>query len=318
MRWTHVACSVLSVAAVSIPVSAMAQTDILYLSRSSQVAYFEQDVDPFAVPPFQEPITFSVADTDATQGFDTFNSLLVYPPGGTPFSETSAGQFSRLFADAIEFSGQAFANEDPTDNLFGVYTAGAKSEMTVVFDILDEVDFTLTGQAFDAASANGLGTTSLTLTGPGVNINTTQGPIDFAGTFVPGRYTFDAFIESRGVYDDAASGLERTPGRNVGFDALLLLSAISNGIVGDYDGSGQVEQGDLNLVLNNWGEARGDWTNADGFATANVDQEELNRVLNNWGTGVAPTFTGVNVPEPAMAFGVAGWAMLLKRKKPTD
>ncbi len=71
-------------------------------------------------------------------------------------------------------------------------------------------------------------------------------------------------------------------------------------LAGDYNGNGSVEQGDLDLVLNNWGGLRGEWDNASGFATSNVDQEELDRVLNHWGGSVAPTFSGVNVPEPAL------------------
>ncbi|MEM8781304.1 MAG: hypothetical protein AAGE65_00485 [Planctomycetota bacterium] len=74
------------------------------------------------------------------------------------------------------------------------------------------------------------------------------------------------------------------------------------GLLGDFNGSGRVEQGDLNLVLNNWGSDRGDWANADGFASVQVDQEELNAVLNNWGAAAAPSFTAnPGVPEPGVA-----------------
>ncbi|MEM8494929.1 MAG: hypothetical protein AAF663_06035 [Planctomycetota bacterium] len=75
------------------------------------------------------------------------------------------------------------------------------------------------------------------------------------------------------------------------------------GLTGDYDDDNQVAQGDLNFVLNNWGNTRGPWANADGFATPLVDQEELNRVLNNWGATGSPSFAGFDVPEPA-AFGL--------------
>ncbi|MEM7577541.1 MAG: choice-of-anchor tandem repeat NxxGxxAF-containing protein [Planctomycetota bacterium] len=80
----------------------------------------------------------------------------------------------------------------------------------------------------------------------------------------------------------------------------LWADALRIGVTGDYTGNGQVEQGDLNLVLNNWGGPRGAWSNADGLTTSTVDQEELNRVLNNWGDAAAPSFAanpGV-VPEP--------------------
>ncbi|MEM9752032.1 MAG: hypothetical protein AAF916_01455 [Planctomycetota bacterium] len=71
-------------------------------------------------------------------------------------------------------------------------------------------------------------------------------------------------------------------------------------LIGDYDGSGQVEQGDLNLVLQNWGVD----TAINGLPTAWVsdppdgliDQDELNRVLNNWGDSSAPALTAI--PEP--------------------
>ncbi|MEM1026797.1 MAG: hypothetical protein AAGJ38_01805 [Planctomycetota bacterium] len=80
---------------------------------------------------------------------------------------------------------------------------------------------------------------------------------------------------------------------------------------GDFNDSGTVEQGDLNLVLSNWGGPRGEWANADGFATPSVDQEELNRVLNNWGSGKSPDFRGVAVPEPAagLVLGVAAFVL---------
>ncbi|MEM7578116.1 MAG: hypothetical protein AAF328_11665 [Planctomycetota bacterium] len=95
-----------------------------------------------------------------------------------------------------------------------------------------------------------------------------------------------------------------------------LLAGAGQGVLGDYNDSGSVEQGDLNLVLNNWGGARGDWANADGFASTNVDQEELNRVLNNWGATAPPDFAGVAVPEPALAAAVLGFgAVSLRRRR---
>ncbi len=80
----------------------------------------------------------------------------------------------------------------------------------------------------------------------------------------------------------------------------LLLEVVAEvpSLAGDFNGSGNVEQGDLDLVLNNWGGLPGPWENADGFATAAVDQEELDRVLNNWGSASAPSLRGLSVPEP--------------------
>ncbi|MEM8783411.1 MAG: PEP-CTERM sorting domain-containing protein [Planctomycetota bacterium] len=105
-------------------------------------------------------------------------------------------------------------------------------------------------------------------------------------------------------------------------DAVLL---VTRGIVGDYNGSGQVEQGDLNLVLNNWGldtspEAAGvpaGWVN--DRPSGVIDQAELNGVLNNWGATGPPSLPGAAgnavVPEPAGAIGLGGAVGLLIRRR---
>ncbi|MEM7576760.1 MAG: SpoIID/LytB domain-containing protein [Planctomycetota bacterium] len=93
-------------------------------------------------------------------------------------------------------------------------------------------------------------------------------------------------------------------------------NALFVGIRGDYDGSGQVEQGDLNLVLNNWGSDEVPDTWRFGLPTGVVDQAELNAVLTNWGSSTAPSFSGFTVPEPTTAiaaFGLLGTA--LRRQK---
>ncbi|MEM9752290.1 MAG: PEP-CTERM sorting domain-containing protein [Planctomycetota bacterium] len=90
----------------------------------------------------------------------------------------------------------------------------------------------------------------------------------------------------------------------------------TSGIIGDYDNDGQVAQGDLNLVLNNWGAAR-TFEDPGGtvFATANVDQEELNGVLNNWGAQSAPSFAGSAVPEPATLAVLGGLGLMNLRRR---
>ncbi|MEM8782196.1 MAG: hypothetical protein AAGE65_04995 [Planctomycetota bacterium] len=94
------------------------------------------------------------------------------------------------------------------------------------------------------------------------------------------------------------------------------LLPLTAGLIGDFDGSGQVEQGDLNLVLNNWGQNRGDWANSAGLTTVSVDQEELNAVLNHWGDAAAPGFAGSTAPEPSVAvalLGGLGWGLCGRR-----
>ncbi|MEM7575957.1 MAG: choice-of-anchor tandem repeat NxxGxxAF-containing protein [Planctomycetota bacterium] len=93
-------------------------------------------------------------------------------------------------------------------------------------------------------------------------------------------------------------------------DTSLSLAVVAAALAGDYNGNGQVEQGDLNLVLNNWGSPRPFAPQTDPFATANVDQEELNRVLNHWGNQSAPNFAGFAVPEPTALLAFWGLGML--------
>ncbi|MEM8494689.1 MAG: hypothetical protein AAF663_04815, partial [Planctomycetota bacterium] len=65
--------------------------------------------------------------------------------------------------------------------------------------------------------------------------------------------------------------------RQITIDNLTLEKAIAaSGLAGDYDDDGQVAQGDLNLVLNNWGGEAPFEANSDPFTDSLVNQEELN------------------------------------------
>ncbi len=72
---------------------------------------------------------------------------------------------------------------------------------------------------------------------------------------------------------------------------------------GDYNGTGQVEQGDLDIVLQNWG--TGTFTGDEnalsggGRFDGTVDQNELDAVLQNWGSTSATEFGGTELPEPS-------------------
>ncbi|MEM1446975.1 MAG: DUF3466 family protein [Planctomycetota bacterium] len=79
---------------------------------------------------------------------------------------------------------------------------------------------------------------------------------------------------------------------------------------GDYNASGLVEQGDLNLVLTNWGSDTASvgvpsgWIN--DLPVGIIDQAELNKVLTNWGDASTSPLIGLAIPEPA---GLAAAAM---------
>ena len=89
-------------------------------------------------------------------------------------------------------------------------------------------------------------------------------------------------------------------------------------VLGDFNGNGSVEQGDLDLVLNNWGTpATGlpsTWVNQTPTSGL-VDQAELDEVLNHWGEASLPDFRGVVVPEPALAILGGGIALSLRHRR---
>ncbi|MEM8494618.1 MAG: hypothetical protein AAF663_04435 [Planctomycetota bacterium] len=301
--------------ALSVSWIGAASAQIEYLSRNSLVAYEETEVDLLT-----NAEVFRSEDGAGTQTTDVFGVFVGMPGQTNQFDDTGSGQFSELFANAIEFDTRVYAEENTTGGSLGRYTAAAISTFDVSFRVADDTLFSLTGSRFDASAGNRLGTTNFSMTGPGVSINQSSGIIDDGGTLLGGEtYTIAAVVESIGVFVEDFVSTSRTRGEDLGFDFLLLLEPIVTGIVGDYDQSGQVEQGDLNLVLNNWGQARVFDDPVGGpFATPDIDQEELNRVLNNWGGGEAPSFAGFAVPEPALGAALLGAVVLIKRKKPTD
>jgi len=97
---------------------------------------------------------------------------------------------------------------------------------------------------------------------------------------------------------------------NAGVQAILEASGILNDDIlrGDYNASGAVEQGDLDLVLLHWGQELIDpadvgWT-ADPPQGA-IDQQELDNVLLNWGvSSEAPGISAVPEPESQMLFAI--------------
>ncbi|MEM7575956.1 MAG: trypsin-like serine protease [Planctomycetota bacterium] len=87
-------------------------------------------------------------------------------------------------------------------------------------------------------------------------------------------------------------------------------------LTGDANLNGTVEQGDLNAVLNNWGQTGRAWSTGDLTADGLVDQADLNAVLNHWGASNAPSLvTPTALPEPALAglLVLAGCAGLRRR-----
>ncbi len=101
-------------------------------------------------------------------------------------------------------------------------------------------------------------------------------------------------------------------------DEGVFIATLAVALTGDYDDSGQVEQGDLDIVLQNWGTANftGNAGNLVGGGPFDglVDQNELDGVLQNWGSSAAPDFRGTAVPEPGVVGGAALVSVLAIRR----
>ncbi|MEM7625252.1 MAG: hypothetical protein AAF333_06460 [Planctomycetota bacterium] len=92
-------------------------------------------------------------------------------------------------------------------------------------------------------------------------------------------------------------------------------------LAGDFNSNSIVDQGDLNLVLNNWGSTIA----PDGFSLLQtslfdglIDQNEYNAVLLNWGdTLTFPSSSGsssiVSIPEPAVLSPVFALMFMFRR-----
>jgi hypothetical protein len=118
------------------------------------------------------------------------------------------------------------------------------------------------------------------------------------------------------VFNVDGSGISRNlgPGYAPTWASLTLSS-----IAGDFDGSGIVGQGDLNLVLGNWGRNTASagvpsgWVNEQPGGV--IGQEALNAVLQNWGSDGPASLDGFNVPEPSGLLSLLGGGWLLGRRR---
>jgi serpin B len=85
---------------------------------------------------------------------------------------------------------------------------------------------------------------------------------------------------------------------------------------GDFNGDGQVDQGDLDLVLLNWGADAGQPIRLDGWRIGTpegiVDQGELDAVLLHWGRITQTDLQTSSIPEPATWLLVAGCLVAMR------
>ncbi|MEM7577760.1 MAG: hypothetical protein AAF328_09815 [Planctomycetota bacterium] len=210
-----------------------------------------------------------------------------WPPLGATVPQLNISPFSPVFTPYNDGSGAGnapFAYELTVDNLSGgglTLIDGQLAELDITGDVTFEV-FSVATPFFGRASVDG----TLTLSG-------TDYTFDVVGSDGAGPITSANVFMNR-------SGVASLVGR-IG----------SLGLAGDFNGSGSVEQGDLNLVLNNWGGPRDFEDGFTAFSSTAVDQEELNVVLNNWGSSQPNQPLGLSsIPEPALGVAALGFGLI--------
>jgi hypothetical protein len=111
--------------------------------------------------------------------------------------------------------------------------------------------------------------------------------------------TDSAAIYRAGIDTDADGRVDQHDrGITLSGDGPDLIISMTGSVMlpGDYNGNGKVEQGDIDLVLLNWGKnasmVPGNWV------SGSVDQEEIDGVLLNWGLMAGSAQVATAVPEP--------------------
>ncbi len=235
---------------------------------------------------------------------------------GTLFN-VSAGSSVTFFGGAgfgVSGGGDVFFEADITPGSSpGLETFGGNVHFGPLADLEIELEGTLRGAGYDALDVAGVANLGGTL------------DVSLLGGFTPtAGDTFTILDAAGGITgtfnNEALPALKGGLSLNVVYNPMsVVLEVLSAGIAGDYNASGQVEQGDLDLVLQNWGRDTvvsgipTGWTNdlPDGL----IDQAELDGVLLNWGATAAPSFGGASVPEPGVSATVGLALALLRCRK---
>ena len=228
-----------------------------------------------------------------------------------------AAGFGDDFSGGGDPNGHATLFAETAGNSGGVYqqsilgTAGTEYEFSLTdvrieanvngtfefgFEYYGSDDFTKLGESFAPID--------IATTGDGLSFTTSA--VAVAGT---------TFVRPVVKYSDVLTTNPVSGARLFVFDASVT-ELSSTVIAGDYDGSGQVGQGDLDLVLLNWGGTAppvpAGWVNdqPDGL----IGQTQLDGVLLNWGNTSLQAASANAVPEPqslllvAMALGLLSTA----------
>ncbi|MEM8496016.1 MAG: hypothetical protein AAF663_11600 [Planctomycetota bacterium] len=202
---------------------------------------------------------------------------------GTEFQSTNRTELL-AGADAPPFGPEGRSNRNEFANKVSLEASNfSGTGLTFTDGVLTSIDFTA-----DAAVEVALAAV------PTVPLRA-EGTLTFAGS------SFAFQIDGQDSLLTAATDVRLILNRSGSVDLVRAAT-----LAGDFDTNGAVAQGDLNLVLNNWGQATAPGWIALAQLEGTVDQAELNAVLNNWGASQTTPGLGVSqVPEP----GVVAWGL---------
>ncbi len=251
----------------------------------------------------------------------TLHILVALVHGGvasaTPVFNPANGHHYELIEDAVQWTDARALAEARTHNGSPGYLATLTSFAENQF-VIDALGRTTPGFAWIGGSDADAEGAWRWVTGPEAGIRFSQertpvAPFNFAPWGVREPNNFGAGEHFAGVqlgpatFDQTQQGQWGDASGTLNFIGYLVEYGAAP--VGDYNGSGQVDQGDLDLVLQHWG-APGDplpigWVQY--VPGAAVEQSDLDSVLGNWGETAVPTLRGAtSVPEP-----LAGVALML-------
>ncbi len=304
-------------------------TDLIVVSDTSQLTVTGGSVDTILATFSEGPVNISggtFGELDALGGTLTVSGgevLGEFEVNLETNAEVTGGTFqgrTLVTGDAeLHIAGGSFSDErfivgglsrvTVSGGTFGMDTDISSQAATTIyggtfgpdFDVAADRTLNLIGTRF---LFDGLDMTAAIAQAGVMVLDTANPPLLLEVEFANGQSTTFQFVPEAPLQGPELSTLAATATVN------LLVGA--GPIEGDYNSNGQVEQGDLDLVLQNWGvdvtvtNIPVGWVN--DLPDGQIDQAELDGVLQNWGATNVPNFGGASVPEP-VSFGMIQFAL---------
>jgi len=310
----------------------------------TSVEYFQSFIDSVVSPaaPANATQFESVSVDTSSAGDKTVVMLLDNLATTSEFSGVGSSDINDvagLTATVLDHSNASFDSILDQDSFvldFGTVNlgqnGGSLADSFSIFNLESTVGFTADLLVTDATAVSG-DTSVLSLIDPNLTIAAGDSGLAWANldTTTFGSYSavWDIEVSDENLLGSTTSSLQIT----------LIADILSGFIAGDFDGSGQVEQGDLTLLLTYWGAVVADgqapdssWVNTADITAGAIDQDELTVLLSNWGntaslnddlvdeisatTGLSSMQITAMIPEPTTAIVFSlGLISLLSRRQ---